>query len=68
LIHTKVQEKLGSLYIDQGDLNSAEKWYKKVLRSVMDMFEMEECAEMTDEIQILKSKWNPLNTFLCVNH
>lgn len=58
LIYGKVQEKLGSLYIDQGDLDEAEKWYKKALRTVMDMFEMEDNSELVNEIQALKCKYS----------
>ena len=56
LIHAKVQESLGQLYLDQNDLELAEKWYKKALRTVMDMFEIEETSDLFLELQALKGK------------
>lgn len=56
LTHARVQECLGQLYLEQNDLGLAEKWYKKALRSVMDMFEMEETSELYADLQLLKCK------------
>ncbi|XP_053377944.1 uncharacterized protein LOC123530292 isoform X2 [Mercenaria mercenaria] len=56
LIHAKVQECLGQLYLNQNHLDLAEKWYKKALRTVMDMFEIEETSSLFTELQCLKGK------------
>ena len=56
LIHAKVQEHLGQLALDGTNVDLAEKWYKKSLRTIMDMFETEEKSPLYLDLQNLKCK------------
>ena len=54
LIHAKVQEHLGQLALDGTNNDLAEKWYKKSLRTIMDLDEAEEKLPFHMDLQNLK--------------
>ena len=56
LVHAKVEEHLGQMALDGNNEDLAEKWYKKSLRTIMDMDDTEVIPTLYTELQNLKCK------------